>query len=86
MPEISRFYGIIVRMYFNDHNPPHFHVVYGEHQAQIDIQTLSIFGGHLPPRALGMVIEWATQHRDELSADWDRARSHQPLQQIDPLP
>lgn len=57
MPEISRFYGIVIRMYYNDHAPPHFHAVYGEHQAQIDIHTLSLFGGNLPPRALGMVVE-----------------------------
>ena len=56
MPELSRFYGIVIRMYFNDHNPPHFHALYGEYQAQVDIQTFSVFGGHLPPRALGMVI------------------------------
>ena len=85
MPEIARFYGIVIRMYFNDHNPPHFHATYGKHQAQVDIQTLAVFGGHLPPRALGMTIEWATQHRDELLEDWDRARSHRALQRIEPL-
>ena len=86
MPEISRFYGIVIRMYFNDHNPPHFHAEYGEHRAQFDIHTLTAFGGRFPPRALGMVVEWATQHQDELMEDWDRARSHGPLQRIEPLP
>ena len=86
MPEISRFYGIVIRMYFNDHNPPHFHAIYGGEQAQIDIQSLSMIGGQLSPRALGLVIEWATQHQDELFEDWDRARQMQPLQKIDPLP
>ncbi len=86
MPEIARFYGIIIRMYFNDHNPPHFHAIYGEHLAQIDIHTLSVFGGYLPPRALGMVIEWATQHRDALVEDWDLARMHQSPHRIAPLP
>jgi uncharacterized protein DUF4160 len=86
MPEIARFYGIVIRMYFNDHNPPHFHAMYGEHLALVNIHTLTVFGGHLPPRALSMVIEWATQHRDELLEDWDRAREHQALHRIEPLP
>jgi hypothetical protein len=86
MPEISRFYGIVIRMYFNDHNPPHFHAIYGGEQAQIDIHSLAVIDGHLPPRALGLVIEWASQHQDELVEDWNRARSQQPLQRIDPLP
>jgi hypothetical protein len=86
MPEISRFYGIVIKMYFNDHNPPHFHAIYGEHQAQVNIQTREIFGGHLPPRALGMVIEWTTRHQEQLMDDWERARSHQSLFPIDPLP
>jgi len=85
MPEISRFYGIVIRMYYNDHAPPHFHAVYGEHQAQIDIHTLSLFGGNLPPRALGMVVEWATQRRTDLLNDWDRARAGKPLEWIAPL-
>ncbi len=86
MPELCRFYGIVIRMYFGDHNPPHFHAVYGEYQAQVDIESLSVFGGHLPPRALGMVIEWATQHRAELAENWKLAREHQPLRRIPPLP
>lgn len=85
MPEISRFYGIVIRMYYNDHNPPHFHAIYGGEQAQINIQTLSVIGGHLPPRALGLVIEWALQHQAELMADWEMARSQQPLHRIAPL-
>lgn len=86
MPEICRFYGIAIRMYFGDHNPPHFHAMYGAYHAQIDIRTLSPFGGHLPARALGMVVEWATQHRAELLRNWERARSGQSLQSIAPLP
>jgi len=86
MPEISRFYGIVVRMYFNDHNPPHFHALYGGDQIQLDIQSLSVIGGELPPRALGLVIEWASQHQDELLENWDLAQSQQPLHRIDPLP
>ncbi len=85
MPEISRFLGIIVAMLYNDHAPPHFHVRYGEHKASIAIEPPSLLAGHLPPRALGLVIEWATLHRDELLADWDRARAQQPLLPVAPL-
>lgn len=66
MPEISRFYGIIIRMYYDDHNPPHFDALYGDDEAWVNINTLAIFSGSLPSRALGMVIEWASMHQDEL--------------------
>jgi len=59
MPEICRFFGIVVKMFFGDHSPPHFHAYYGEHEALIDIHNLSIFAGRLPPRAIGLVMEWA---------------------------
>jgi hypothetical protein len=85
MPEISRFFGIVIRMFYADHNPPHFHAQYGDDVALIDIHTLSVFSGHLPPRALGLVIEWATLHRVALTADWERARAKQELHRIPPL-
>jgi hypothetical protein len=85
MPEISRFLGIIIKMFFDDHNPPHFHAEYGNEAALIDIHRLSVFSGRLPPRVLGLVIEWATLHQDELLADWERARTRQELQRIAPL-
>jgi len=85
MPEISRFFGIIIAMYYNEHNPPHFHVRYGEQKAEIEIQTLSVLAGKLPPRALGLVIEWATQHQDELLNDWELARQDAELNRIAPL-
>ena len=66
MPEISRFYGIVIRMYFADHNPPHFHAVYGEHQAEFHIFTLEVIRGSLPDKANKLVIKWATLHRNEL--------------------
>lgn len=66
MPEISRFYGIIIKMYFGDHNPPHFHVEYGDAEALISINTLGVIQGKLPPRVMGMVAEWAALHHDEL--------------------
>ena len=85
MPEISRFFGISIRMFFGDHVPPHFHAQYGEHRVVVDIHTLIVIGGYLPPRALGMVVEWASQHREELLDLWSRAANHQPLFQIPPL-
>jgi hypothetical protein len=75
MPEISRFFGIVIKMFFDDHNPPHFHAEYGGSLALIDIRTLAVFSGRLPVRVTGLVIEWATLHQQELLADWDRARA-----------
>ncbi len=85
MPEISRFYGIVIKMFFDDHNPPHFHALYGEYEVLIDINTFALFAGHFPPRALGLVIEWATLHQDELLNDWERAQGQEPLSKIEPL-
>ena len=83
MPEICRFFGIVIKMYFGDHSPPHFHAIYGEHQAVIDIRNLVVIGGHLPPRALGLVVE--AQHQEELMELWNRARDYQPLYRLPPL-
>jgi hypothetical protein len=85
MPEISRFFGISIKMFWNDHNPPHFHAYYGDEVGLIDIQRLSLFAGRLSPRALGLVIEWATLHQSDLMEDWNRARNQQPLEKIEPL-
>jgi hypothetical protein len=85
MPEISRFFGIVIRMYVNDHFPPHFHAVYGEFEALINIETLAVYRGDLPRRALALVHEWAEQHRDEIRDDWERARKGETLQPIAPL-
>jgi len=85
MPEICRFFGIVIQMHWDDHSPPHFHASYGEHQAKLTITDLRVTDGDLPPRALGLVIEWGARHRSELIADWDRARAHIPLLRIDPL-
>jgi hypothetical protein len=86
VPRISAFYGIVITMYFRDHPPPHMYATYAGHVAQIDIETLEIIDGWLPPRALRLVAEWGSDHRDELRENWDRARSHQRLSAIDPLP
>ncbi len=85
MPEISRFYGIIIAMYYNEHNPPHFHVKYGDYKAEVDIRTLQILVGELPKRAKSLVLEWADEHREELIQDWDLAREMQVLKAIEPL-
>jgi len=85
MPEISRFYGIIVAMFFGDHNPPHFHARYGAEKVAIEIETLRILEGHLPPRALGLVIEWASQHKKELMQNWELAKNNQAPKKIEPL-
>ena len=86
MPEISRFYGIVIRMYYNDHAPPHFHAEYAGGEMIVDINTLGVIAGTLPPRATGMVMEWASQHQEELHDVWDNARKLQPLGRIEPLP
>ena len=66
MPEISRFYGIIIAMFYEDHNPPHFHARYSDAQAVIKIDDFTVLEGFLPPRALGLVVEWAARHKTEL--------------------
>ena len=85
MPEISRFYGITIKMFYNDHAPPHFHAEYGGSIMLVAIDTLAVVGGKLPPRATGMVLEWAVQHQQELGEAWEHARQMQPLNRIDPL-
>ncbi|QDU88986.1 hypothetical protein Pla175_23700 [Pirellulimonas nuda] len=85
MPTISRYYGVVIRMYFDDHPPKHFHAYYGEHAAKIAIETLEVIEGQLPRRALAMVLEWSELHRDELRANWRLADLHRPLNPIEPL-
>lgn len=85
MPEISRFYGIVIAMFYDEHNPPHFHARYGGHKVAIDIRTLSVLEGRFPARALGMVIEWASQHQTELLEDWNLAQAAQVPKKIEPL-
>ncbi|HLF56517.1 MAG TPA: DUF4160 domain-containing protein [Thermoanaerobaculia bacterium] len=85
MPEISRFFGIVVRMYYEEHAPPHFHATYGEQEGVVELQSLSMMAGHLSPRVLGLVVEWASAHRAELEANWERARSGRPLRRVEPL-
>lgn len=85
MPEISRFLGIIIAMYYDEHNPPHFHVRYNEHRASISIKDLALISGKLPPKVFGLVMEWASQHQQELMNDWELAEQSKILKSIDPL-
>lgn len=85
MPEISRFFGIVIRMFHREHDPPHFHAEYGEHEALVEIETLAVQSGHLPRRAVAMVLECAALHREELRGNWQRARRRQALERIAPL-
>jgi hypothetical protein len=86
MPEISRFYGIVIKMFHNDHQPPHFHAEYGGGQMLVAIDTLAIIAGKLSPRAAGLVMEWALEHQEELRSVWSQARRHESLDHVDPLP
>ena len=85
MPTISRFLGISIRIYYEDHGMPHFHAYYGEFEATIAVDTLELLAGALPRRVLALVLEWASQHREELRANWRRATQHRPLRNIDSL-
>jgi hypothetical protein len=84
MLEISRFYGIIIQMFFNDHNPPHFHVVYGEFKAVINIDD-EIVEGFMPKRALKLVFEWMDLHKKELIDNWQLAQNGELPKKIEPL-
>jgi hypothetical protein len=85
MPQISRFFGIIISMYFDDHNPPHFHARYSEFEAIISIKDFSVLEGDIPSRALGLVIEWASLHKAELEEDWELVKSFRLPKSIEPL-
>lgn len=85
MPEICRFFGVVIQMYFSETHAPHFHVRYAGTRASLDIGTLAILSGSLPPRVLGFVTEWASLHRSELSENWERARRGRKLRSIAPL-
>ena len=85
MPTLSTFYGIVIQMFWQEHPPPHFHALYAEYEALIDIRTLDVLEGSLPRRALGLVLQWAHAHRAELMEDWDLCRQRQPPKTIEPL-
>jgi hypothetical protein len=85
MPEISRFLGIVIRMYHDEHPPPHFHVDYGEHHATVRIDTVEVDRGALPRRVQALVAEWTLLHRDELRENWRLLEAGRPLRPIEPL-
>ena len=85
MPEISRFLGIVITMYFNDHNPPHFRVRYEEFRAMLGIEPLELREGSLPPRVLGLVIEWAEMHQADLMENWTSLAAEGNFKRIAPL-
>jgi hypothetical protein len=85
VPAISRFFGIVISMYYDDHVPAHFHSRYAEHRAKVAIESLSITEGKLPRRALALVLEWAELHKEELQQNWQLARDGLPLKPIAPL-
>lgn len=84
MPEISRFLGVVIYIYHNEHNPPHFHAQYGEYAISIEIET-GIIDGYFTKRALRAVMEWHEMHKEELMEDWKLAATSQPLRKINPL-
>jgi len=85
MPELSNFLGIVIMMYFNDHNPPHFHAKYNEYRAAISILDLSVLEGKLPSRILGLVMEWADLHKEELINNWNLIKATGDFNKIQPL-
>ncbi|BCX89932.1 phosphomannomutase [Methylomarinovum tepidoasis] len=85
MPEISRFFGIVIAMFYDDHAPPHFHVRYGNQKAIVGIEPLGLLEGKLSPRVLSLVMEWAARHQSELMDNWQRAERYAPLKPIPPL-
>ena len=84
MPEISRFYGIVVRMFFDDHNPPHFHIEYQNYEAIVSIEDGTV-KGEMPRRAINMVFDWMDLHRDELFENWESIKKTGEYKKIDPL-
>jgi hypothetical protein len=85
MPTISVFFGVVIQMFWREHGPPHFHALYAEHEAIIDIRELRVLRGSLPRRALAMVLEWAAEHRSELMENWQLCRDLEPPNPIPPL-
>lgn len=85
MPEISRFFGIVIAMYYADHAPPHFHARYGAQKAAVGIDPIEVIDGYLSPRARALVLEWAQLHQSELKMNWVKARGRSALDPIEPL-
>lgn len=84
MPEIARFLGIVIGMFYSEHGVPHFHAVYGEHEVSVEIESRRVHGT-FPRRALRLVLEWTELHEAELLENWKRARQARPLKPVAPL-
>jgi hypothetical protein len=85
LPKISEFFGIAIYIYYREHQPPHFHAIYAQEEVLVSIANLSVIAGRMSPRAIGLVMEWASIHRDELLHCWTMAQAQQPLGRIEPL-
>ncbi|MBI5214455.1 MAG: DUF4160 domain-containing protein [Ignavibacteriae bacterium] len=85
MPLISRFYGISIYIHFRDHQPPHFHAIYGEYEAMISIQDGKLLQGEMPERAMKLIREWSDEHRQELLSNWKDILNKKPYTKVDPL-
>jgi hypothetical protein len=85
MPRVSYFYGIAIYLYYREHKPPHFHAIYGGDEVLVAIDSLAILSGRLPARALGLVMEWASLHQDDLKQAWRQVIKQQPINPIEPL-
>lgn len=85
MPELSRFYGIIIRMFYDDHPPPHFHAAYQGEEVQVNLETLEVIKGQIRRRALALVLEWGVLHQDELRRAWEIASRNEEPDKIEPL-
>jgi len=85
LPKISEFFGIAIYIYYREHMRPHFHAIYGGQEVSVAIDDLSVLSGRLTPRAMGLVVEWASLHQEELRHVWAQAMAHEPLDKIEPL-
>jgi hypothetical protein len=85
MPTISSFFGIVIQMYYRDHNPPHFHAIYGDFEVLVGISPIRIIEGSVPNRVRSLVFEWAAMHQEELLADWELCSKNQKPANIAPL-
>ena len=85
MPEICRFLGIVIAMYYNEHKPPHFHAKYSEFRAAFSIESLQLMEGQMPARVISLILEWAFEHRKELLEDWELSERKEQLKKIAPL-
>jgi hypothetical protein len=85
VPKVSEFFGISIYLYFREHPPPHFHARYAEEEVLVSIEDLNVLAGRINPRALGLVIEWAALHQDDLRRSWQQAQAHETPDRIEPL-